>query len=68
MKINSFKDQCDNCNKFDYLVGIDNKCLCSECINKQNNQKIIKKEQKQLNILDFIEKLSHFSHTIDDIM
>ena len=59
MKINSFKDQCDNCNKFDYLVGIDNKCLCSECI---------KKEQKQLNILDFIEKLSHFSHTIDDIM
>lgn len=74
LKINSFKDKCDNCNKFDYLVGIDDKCLCSECIkkenkqNNQNNQKIIKKEQKQLNILDFIEKLSHFSHTIDDIM
>lgn len=56
MKINSFKDQCDNCNKFDYLVGIDNKCLCSECIkkeNKQNNKKIPKKEQKQLNLFEF---------------
>lgn len=46
MKINSFKDQCDNCNKFDYLAGIDNKCLCSECIKKKIN-KIIKKYQKK---------------------
>lgn len=31
MNKNSFKDQCDICNKFDYLKSFDNKCLCSEC-------------------------------------
>lgn len=52
----SFKDQCDICNKFDYLVSIDNKCLCTECCKKQNiknNKKISKKEQKQLNLFEF---------------
>lgn len=49
MNKNSFKDQCDICNKFDYLKSFDNKCLCFECykkLNIKNNQKIIKKEQK----------------------
>nr|DAJ59418.1 MAG TPA: protein of unknown function (DUF4428) [Caudoviricetes sp.] len=56
MNKNSFKDQCDICNKFDYLKSSDNKCLCSECFKKlniKNNQKIIKKEQKQLNLFNF---------------
>lgn len=56
MNKNSFKDQCDICNKFDYLKSFDNKCLCSECykmLNIKNNQKIIKKEQKQLNLFNF---------------
>lgn len=56
MNKNSFKDQCDICNKFDYLKSYDNKCLCSECFKKlniKNNQKIIKKEQKQLNLFNF---------------
>ncbi len=66
-----FKDQCDNCGKFDYLVGMDDKCLCYECRNNKNiknNQKTIKKEQKQLTIYDFIDQLSHFSHSNSDIM
>ncbi len=56
MNKNSFKDQCDICNKFDYLESFDNKCLCSECykkLNIKNSQKIIKKEQKQLNLFNF---------------
>ncbi len=56
MNKNSFKDQCDICNKFDYLKNFDNKCLCSECykkLNIKNNKKIIKKEQKQLNLFNF---------------
>lgn len=56
MNKNSFKDQCDICNKFDYLKSFNNKCLCFECykkLNIKNNQKIIKKEQKQLNLFNF---------------
>lgn len=63
MNKNSFKDQCDICNKFDYLKSFDNKCLCSECYKELNiknsqkiikkEQKIIKKEQKQLNLFNF---------------
>lgn len=56
MNKNSFKDQCDICNKFDYLKSFDNKCLFSECykkLNIKNSQKIIKKEQKQLNLFNF---------------
>lgn len=68
---NNFKDSCDICGKFDYLKGINGKCLCSECRKEQNeekNKKNVKKEAKQLNILDFIDNISHFSHKIDDIM
>lgn len=35
MKINRYKDQCDQCNKFDYLISYDGKCLCSKCYKKQ---------------------------------
>ena len=26
-----FKDACDNCGKFDYCHGVNNKVLCPEC-------------------------------------
>lgn len=66
-----FKDKCDECGNFDYLKGINGKCLCN-CQNKLNKNQNIKKIQKnnknELNILDFAIKLSHFSQSIDDIM
>lgn len=39
---NSFKDKCDECGKFDYLKGIDNKCLCPDCIKsrKEDNMEV----------------------------
>lgn len=67
-----FKDKCDECGNFDYLKGINGKCLCSNCQNKlnknQNIKKTPKKNKNELNILDFAIKLSHFSQSIDDIM
>lgn len=45
--MNSYKDKCDKCGKFDYLKGINGKCLCLNCkniFNKQNNKKNTKKE------------------------
>lgn len=69
---NSYKDKCDECGIFDYLKGINGKCLCSNCQNKINKNKDIKKieknNKKELNILDFEIKLSHFSQSINDIM
>lgn len=63
-----FKDKCDNCGIFDYLKGINDKCLCLKCQNlclngkKDNNiENISKYNQKQLNIFDFDIKVSHFS-------
>lgn len=48
---NRFKDKCDECGKFDYLKGINNKCLCPECIkNIPLNNKQFK--EKQLSIFD----------------
>lgn len=51
---NNFKDKCDECGKFDYLKGIDNKCLCPKCRKEigatDNNVAII--EHKQLTIFD----------------
>lgn len=29
-----FKDKCDECNKYDYLKSINNKCYCSRCYEK----------------------------------
>lgn len=55
-RMNSYKDKCDECGNFDYLKGINGKCLCSECCKRQNienNKKISKKEQKQLNLFEF---------------
>lgn len=67
-----YKDKCDECGKFDYLKGINGKCLCSNCQNKLNKNQNIKITQKnnkkKLNILDFEVKVSHFSQSIDDIM
>ena len=71
-KINSYKDKCDECGIFNYLKGINGKCLCSNCQNKlnknQNIKKIQKKNKNELNILDFAIKVSHFSQSINDIM
>lgn len=33
-----FKDQCDNCKKFDYLKSFKGKCLCSKCLPKKVKQ------------------------------
>ena len=60
MNKNSFKDQCDICNKFDYLKSFDNKCLCSECykkLNIKNSQKIIKKLKFESNFCWFSEDI-----------
>lgn len=53
---NRFKDKCDECGKFDYLKGINNKCLCPNCQNKvkdnvrqENRDKIL---EIQLSIFD----------------
>lgn len=39
---NSFKDKCDECGKFDYLKGVDDKCLCPNCIKsrKEDNMEV----------------------------
>ena len=67
-RMNSYKDKCDECGNFDYLKGINGKCLCSDCQNKLNNKKNQKNNKNELNILDFAIKVSHFSQSIDDIM
>lgn len=33
-----FKDQCDQCKKFDYLKSYNGKCLCSQCRPKEEIQ------------------------------
>ena len=43
-----FKDKCDECGKFDFLKGVNNKCLCENC-RKQYNLPV---EEKQLSIFD----------------
>lgn len=43
-----FKDKCDECRKFDFLKGFNNKCLCENC-RKQYNLPV---EEKQLSIFD----------------
>lgn len=35
-----YKDKCDKCGKFNYLKGLNGKCLCSNCINKIESKKI----------------------------
>lgn len=37
-----FKDKCDNCKEFNYLRGVEDKCLCEKCIEeltKKNEEK-----------------------------
>lgn len=48
---NKFKDKCDICGNFDYLKGINDKCLCPNCIKsiKTDNKQLHK---KQLTIFD----------------
>lgn len=33
-----FKDKCDACGQFSYLKGVDNKCLCSDCIKARKEE------------------------------
>ena len=47
-RMNSYKDKCDECGNFDYLKGINGKCLCSDCQNKLNNKKNQKNNKKKL--------------------
>ena len=53
-----FKDQCDVCGKFDFLHGINGKCICENCFNRfcqknDLNDKNLKKIcEKQLTIFD----------------
>jgi len=54
MKNNTFKDECDNCGKYDYLKGIDNKCLCPKCIELVNT-KTGKIKSEQLNIFEEVK-------------
>ena len=35
-RMNNYKDKCDECGNFDYLKGINGRCLCSNCQNKLN--------------------------------
>ena len=65
-----FKDKCDMCKTWQFNChGYKNMILCPDCIQKQKETKNDKKtNQNQLNILYFSEKLSHISHTINDIM
>ena len=71
-RMNNYKDKSDECGNFDYLKGINGRCLCSNCQNKLNKNQNIKKIQKnnknELFILDFAIKVSHFSQSINDIM
>ena len=43
-----FKDQCEKCNKFDFLKGYNGKCYCPTCLKEVTSQK----KEKQLNIFD----------------
>ncbi len=55
-----YKDKCDECGKFDYLKGINDRCLCSNYQNKisknqdinknQDIKKIVKNNKKEFNI------------------
>ena len=45
-RMNNYKDKCDECGNFDYLKGINGRCLCSNCQNKLNKNQNIKKIQK----------------------
>lgn len=48
MKIQKFKDQCDQCKKFDFLKSYNGKCLCKNCLNNV----IPSKKQKQLTLFE----------------
>lgn len=43
-----FKDKCDECGKFDFLKGYNNKCLCENC----RKQYEIPIQEKQLSLFD----------------
>ena len=52
---NRFKDKCDECRKFDYLKGINNKCLFPNCqdkvkdnVRQENREKSIENRDKIL--------------------
>lgn len=38
MENKKFKDQCDECKKFDYCKGVNGKVLCPECASKEEQQ------------------------------
>ena len=45
-----YKDKCDLCGQYDYLIVFKGKCLCNNCKRKTNNLKY-----KQLTIFDIME-------------
>ena len=48
-----FKDQCDECNNFDYCRGYNGKVLCKSCIEKETPESNIT-IKGQLTIFDLI--------------
>lgn len=54
--MNKFKDKCDICYKFDYLISYHNKCICNECLtNKQKSMKNKKIKAIQLSLDKYIK-------------
>lgn len=39
-KMELFKDKCDECGIFDYLKGVNGKCLCKKCYYKAKEKRI----------------------------
>ena len=58
MESQRFKDACDACGKFDYLITKNNRCLCSECLNKRYIELPIKDAQ-QLTIYDYKKQVKN---------
>lgn len=38
MENKRYKDQCDECKKFDYCKGVEGKVLCQECAKKHEEE------------------------------
>lgn len=44
-----FKDKCDECGNFELLSGVNNRCLCKNCKEKQKEKNM---KERQLTIFD----------------
>lgn len=54
--MSKYKDKCDICNKFDYLISYQSKCICKDCLtNKQKSMKNKKIKAIQLSLDKYIK-------------